>query len=398
MFFQDNAKGSMTETRLLLEDCILADVVNQQLIHNTCVLIENGIIKRIGVSAGFSIEPELRRISLAGKTLVPGLIDAHVHLCLSALSDCHITLNSLDSEQLTEIVRENLLKNLMAGITTVRDLGSPMSMLSILRELDSSMTTFPSVMASGPVLTTEDGHATFIGVAANASNAAELIKSAASEGAELVKLVGTGGNLSPNTDTHGCQYSDEDFSGIVQEAQAAGFSVACHVHAAAAADQCLRFGVRSIEHGSYIKVEQLPEFIKAGAYWVPTICPGRLVNGLSEAALDRVARRRSNLRHAINLGLNIAAGTDAGIGGVKHGCLAHELDEFMDGGMTPLQALRTATFQNAVMMGIEEKKGSLETGKDADILVFDGDISAPGFSFHNPELIIKAGALVKGSF
>jgi imidazolonepropionase-like amidohydrolase len=247
------------------------------------------------------------------------------------------------------------------------------------------------------VLTIRDGHAVFIGVVADAANAAELIRAAAAEGAGLVKIIGTGGNLSPKTDTHGCQYSDGDFSAIVAEARRAGFFVACHAHAAAAVDQCLRYGVRSVEHGSYLHPGQFPEFIRAGVFWVPTICPGRLVSPLSEAAQDRVTRRRNNVRQAIGLGVAIAAGTDAGIGGVPHGTLAHELDEFIDAGMNVLQALHAATLQNALMMGLEAHKGSLDAGKDADLLVFDGDIADPAFSFHNPVIVIKGGAVVKSA-
>ena len=390
MFFQ----GDRTKGRLLLTDCSVADVMNLRVLRGADILIEDGIIRKIGQS----VAADAKRISLGGKTLTPGMIDAHVHLCLSALPDCHLTLANLDAEQRTEIVRKNLRLNINAGITCVRDLGSPMEMLADLSALEYSREPFPSVMASGPVLTTENGHATFIGLTAGSANSAGLIRAAADRGAELVKIIGTGGNLSPSTDTRGCQYSDDDFSAIAAEARRAGFHAACHAHASAAVDQCLRFGVRSVEHGSYMLDEQLPRFISEGAFWTPTICPGRLLDRLSEAARDRVTRRRNNIRLAIRLGVSIAAGTDAGIGGVPHGVLAHELDEFTDAGMTALQALRSATQQNAAMMGIDAFKGSLEEGKDADILVFDGDMESPGFSFHEPRVVIKAGTLVKGSF
>jgi len=394
VFFQEKrAKG-----RLFLTDCTLADVKNLRVIRNASVLVEDGLIKKIGKADAFDATTQgVPRISLAGKTLTPGLIDAHVHLCLSALPDCHLTLTAQSAEQRMETLKENLERNIRAGVTTVRDLGSPIEMLADLRGLEQSGEVFPSVMASGPVLTIKDGHALFIGVIADPANAAELIRAAAAGGAELVKIIGTGGNLSPNTDTQGCQFSDTDFSAIVHEARRAGFASACHAHAAAAVDQCLRFGVRSVEHGSYLHEEQLRQFIDTGTYWVPTICPGRLVENLSEAAEDRVKRRRSNLRLAIKMGVAIGAGTDAGIGGVRHGTLAHELDEFTNAGMTALRALGAATLRNAFMMGVEARKGSIEAGKDADLLVFDGDIEAPRFSFHHPSIVIKAGTVVKGS-
>lgn len=392
MFFQERKpKG-----KLLLTDCSVADVINLRVLKNTCVLIEDGIIKKIGQTSEFS-SVDAQRFSINGKTLTPGLIDAHVHLCLSAKPDCHLTINTQSTQQLLNTLKENQQLNIDAGVTTIRDLGSPLEMLSLMSELEKDDITFPSVMASGPVLTVKDGHAVFIGVIAGMSNAANLIKAAAEKGSTLVKIIGTGGNLSPNTDTKGCQYSDEEFSFIVNEARRAGFFVACHAHAASAIDQCLQFGVRSIEHGSYMTEDQLPKFITAGAYWVPTNCPGRMIKSLSEAAQDRVDRRRANLKKAIALGVPLAAGTDAGIGGVPHGSLAHELDEFIDAGMSPIQALRTASLQNAVMMGIESKKGSIDEGKDADLLVFDGDITNNKFSFHNPLMVIKAGSIVKNS-
>lgn len=381
--------------RLLLTDCVIADVVNLRILPGASVLIENGMIRQI--SSGGDIISNARRISLHGKTLTPGLIDSHVHLCLSSLWGCHLDLDRQNAEQRVRIVRENLRLNLQAGVTTVRDLGSPIEMLAELQRLEQCGEVFPSVIASGPVLTVKDGHAAFIGVITSKKNCAKLIHTAAGQGAGVVKIIGTGGNLSPSTDTHSCQFSDSTFSYITETARRAGMSVACHAHAAAAVRQCLNFGVRSIEHGSYLDQTMLPGFLNTGAFWVPTICPGRLVHGLTDAAKERVSLRRSNVRRAIEMGVAVAAGTDAGVGDVPHGSLAHELDELMDAGMTPLQALHAATLQNAIMLGSERHKGSLEAGKDADLLIFDGDITARRFSFHSPSAVIKAGVVVRDS-
>lgn len=422
MFFQRDLSAG----RLLLTDCIVADVRNLSVLRGVSILLESGKVAAVGGFDPVGVDAQV--VSAVGCTVTPGLIDAHVHLCLSGQPGCHLTLGALSPDEKEGILRENLLMNLNNGVTAVRDLGCPWDTLEMMRQMDGGDAAcpsvqaggdvaypsvqasgdtaypsvqaggdaaYPSVQASGPVLTIPGGHGAFFGEAAYLGRAREIFGRLRKSGAEVVKIIGTGGNLSPNTDCHGTQYTDAEFSGIMDAARAAGFDVACHAHAASAVEQCLRFGVRSVEHGSYIEEGQILRMAEKGDYfWVPTVCPGRLIGGLSEEAIDRVERRRRNLRTAIRCGAMVAAGTDAGIGGLLHGCLPYELDEFMDAGMTPLAALRSATHLAAVMMRQEGRIGVVEAGAEADLLLFEGDIEGAAFSFHRPRAVIKGGRVV----
>jgi len=181
----------------------------------------------------------------------------------------------------------------------------------------------------------------------------------------------------------------------MREADDRKMPTACHVHGLYGIRQCLRFGVGTLEHGSYMDEETVYEMseMKKSA-WVPTVCPGRLIRDLPESAIDRVEYRRSNLRLGIKLGMPILAGTDAGIVGVLNGCLPHELDEFMDAGMSSIEALAAATIHTARVMGIQSRKGAVEPGMDADLLVFN---CAPDrMSFHDPVLVMKGGCIING--
>ena len=391
MFFAEN-KG---RGKWLLTNCLLADVKNGALIPEASILIEDGVITAAGPEPIHA--EDAKKTDLNGAMVTPGLIDSHVHLCMDATADCHLHLDTADEDKQIETLRDSLLRNLEAGVTTVRDMGSRIQMLRQMKSLEAGGGLYPSVQAAGPALTVEGGHAMFVGVVANPQNAAELIDRALGEGADFVKIIGTGGNLSPKTDVHDCQYSDDDFAALVNAARTAGVFSACHAHSERGIAQCIKYGVRSIEHGSYMTAAQVEALKGSTTYWVPTICPGRLIPGLSKAAQDRVNQRRKNIRYAVEIGMFPVAGTDAGIGGAVHGCLAHELDEFTDAGMTPMQALEAGTYRNAVMMGIQARKGSLCAGKDADILIFEKSLADMAFSFHSPAVIIKGGVIAKNT-
>lgn len=377
----------------MLKDGNVVHVREGRVLHGTPILIRNGKIEAVGGFDPDAVDAEV--LSISGCTVTPGLIDAHVHLCLSGRPNCHLELDDLTPEENEQILRENLRLNLENGVTTVRDMGCRWEIMDQLRQLDQRESIFPSVQASGPVMTIPEGHGNFIGEVADSANAPDLIRRLVESGAEVVKLIGTGGNLSPKTNCHGTQYSDEEFGGIMETVRAAGLTAACHTHAAAAVEQCMRFGVRSIEHGSYMERDQALRLASLpDCYWVPTVCPGRIISGLSEAALDRVARRRVNIRTVIQNGGNLVAGTDAGIGGLKHGCLPYELDEFMDAGMSAMEALRSATCLAAEMMNMEGKIGTVEAGADADLLIFRKGFETEDFSFHEVSTVIKGGWIV----
>jgi len=391
MFFADNRGRG----RLVLTHCHLADVQGLQIRPDVSIVIEDGVVA--AVRSGSVDAPAEITVDLGGALVTPGFVDAHVHLCLDAGPDSHLRLDELDEGEQVRVLRDSLERNLAAGVTTVRDVGSRIELLAQMRSLEASAEVFPTVLASGPVLTVPDGHAAFFGEAASPSNIEEILERAIAAGADHVKLVSSGGNLSPQTDVHSCQYSDEEFAALTAASRAHGLDVACHAHGADAVDQCLRYGVRSIEHGSYMTPEQLAQLGERGISWVPTLAPGTVIAALSEAAADRVARRRENLRRGVQLGVPVAAGTDAGIAGAPHGIFAYELDEYVAAGMSRMQALRCGSLSCAEMMRIADRKGRVHVGADADLLVFARGLDDPEFSFHAPAAVVRGGVVVKAA-
>jgi len=401
MFFDKKVSSG----KIIIKGCDLADTRFLRVIKNVSILLKDGVIVSVGEFDTSGIDAEV--INAQGYTATPGLVDSHVHLCLSGKPDCHLTLDELSPDERMDILTSNLARNLNNGITTVRDLGCRWDMPEQMRSLEQTQynkqsqkdTPFPTVFFSGPACTKPNGHALFIGESiSNTKQLEDFLIRLKDIGADTFKLIGTGGNLSVSTDCTSTQFSDEEFSEIIKAAHSEGFDIACHAHATEGIEQCLNYGVRSIEHGSYMNSEQVQRLTQRGdCYWVPTVCPGRLISNLSEAAADRVKLRRENIRLAAKYNAKIVAGTDAGIGGVLHGSLPYELDEFMDAGMTPLKALKSATFLATELMRLERKTGVIEDEADADILLYSGDIEKPGFSFHNPAVVIKGGSIVKNS-
>jgi imidazolonepropionase-like amidohydrolase len=333
-------------------------------------------------------------------TLLPGLIDCHVHLCADAGPAALDRLPTATAEQLSATIEASLRTHLRAGVTTVRDLGD------IRGAVLSRRARLPNVIASGAPLTTPDGHCWFLGGEVRGTAAVrDAVRRRAAEGAGVLKVMASGGVLTPGTDTAGVQFTDEELAAAVDEAHALGLPVTAHAHAHAAVWQALRAGVDGIEHctcvtssGARVDDELAAALAASRVAVCPTLGSDPAVTVPPEvlALAERAGLTQAILQDGVarlsRAGVRIVAGSDAGIGPAKpHGILPRTLAEYVDSGLEPAAALATATVRAAEVCGVAERKGRIRPGLDADLLIVDGDPLADITALGRPTAVYLAG-------
>jgi imidazolonepropionase-like amidohydrolase len=344
-------------------------------------------------------------LELLDATLLPGLIDCHVHLCSDAGPGALDRLAEATPGELAPTIEASLRRHQRAGVTTVRDLGDLRGAVLSWRADNAN------VVAAGAPLTTPRGHTWFLGGEVRGPEQIRgAVRGRAAQGADVVKIMASGGVFTPGTDTAGTQFTDEELAAAVDEAHVQDLPVTAHAHAHAAVWQALRAGVDGIEHctsvtpsGAHIDDELAGALAASGIAVCPTlgsdpavVVPPEIVAmaeraGLTQAILqDGVAR----LRRA---GVTIIAGSDAGLGPAKpHGILPRTLEEYAVSGMTPAAALAAATSHAADACRVADRKGRIRTGLDADLLLVPGDPTADITALRRPLRVYVAGEPIPG--
>ena len=328
-----------------------------------------------------------RDVDLLDGTLLPGLIDCHVHLCADAGPDA---LNRL-ADDLEPTIADSLGRHRRAGVTTVRDLGDRRG--AVLRRRD------PHVLAAGAPLTTPGGHTWYLGGAVRGvDEIRRAVRSRAADGADLVKIMASGGVFTPGTDTAGTQFTDEEMAAAVDEAHVQGLPITAHAHAHAAIWQALRAGVDGIEHctsvtpaGARIDDELADALAASGIAVCPTLGsdPAVVVPPEILAMAERAGLTQAHLQDGVarlaRAGVTIIAGSDAGLGPAKpHGILPRTLEEYVVSGLAPADALRAATSRAAEACRITGRTGRIRPGLDADLLLVPGDPTADITTLRRP--------------
>ncbi|MCD5312201.1 amidohydrolase family protein [Kineosporia babensis] len=317
-------------------------------------------------------------------TLLPGLIDTHVHLIADGQDGALGRDPDRTPDDREQVTRESLQAHARAGVTTVRDLGD--NRWSVLERTPSPID--PTVVASGPPITIPGGHcAAMGGEAAGSSGLIAAVDERARRGADLVKIVVSGGAMTPGSDLLSLQYTLEDVSLVVRRAAEHGLSVAAHAHSLAAVELCIDAGVKNIEHCTCLTtsgVQTPPDLASrlrdTGIHIGPTF--GRLPGSQPSAQAQEVTRRTglvpahrfAQVKKLHSEGVLVISGSDAGIHAAKpHGIVAHAVAELVAAGIAADDAIATATSISAQACGLANRKGSLTPGADADLLVVDGD-------------------------
>jgi imidazolonepropionase-like amidohydrolase len=383
------------------------------------ITIEGNRIMRI--DAGF-LEPQnagVRVIDLSDKFVLPGLMDMHVHL-LGELGPTSRT------DQLSETTSMAALKGAMharrtlhAGFTTVRDLGGEAEAIYALRDaIAEGAVPGPRVLAAGRAIAATGGHGDVNGVKAELLDlwtpeticdgpydCRRATRYAIKYGADWIKITATGGVLSDTNTGTDQQMADDELLEIIQTAHALGVRVAAHAHGANGINAALRAGVDSIDHGTFLDRESIALFRESGAYLVPTLMPGAKIPAIMDSnpfftdaikakANAAAAASLENFRQASKAGVKIAFGTDTGV--TPHGDNAQEFALMVSGGMSPAEAIRTATVVAAELIEMSDDLGTIEVGKIADIIAVDSNPLEDVTVLESVDTVIRDGRRITG--
>ncbi|MCW2887375.1 MAG: hypothetical protein QOE54_5737 [Streptosporangiaceae bacterium] len=366
---------------LALRAARLFDGDNASLISDATVLIAGGRITAVHTGA---ITPDgAEVVELGDVTLLPGLIDAHLHLAFDASPDPVARLTTASDDELLAGMRQAARTALAAGITTVRDLGDRGYLAVRLREeLATDPTAGPQILTAGPPITTTGGHCWYLGGQADSiQDIQAAVRAHAEHGVDVIKIMASGGELTPGTHSHKPQYSPAELRAAVDEAHRLGLPVAVHAHAPDAIANAVAARVDSIEHCSFMTtdgIDDRPDLIEAIATAGITVSltlgirPGTVPPPRLAARLAALSALSQRMRLA---GIPLICTSDAGIGpGKPHDILPHGVPMMVNRvGCSTVDALRAVTSLPARLCRVDDRKGRLAPGFDADILAVVGN-------------------------
>ena len=401
-----------TAGRTLLRAGAVLDVRSGKELPNATVIVQGETVVGVAATASTPAQAGDREVDLHEETVLPGLIDVHVHLTDATDFDPYFELSMTPGKEAILGV-ENARTTLEAGFTTVRNVGAgDFTDVALRDEINAGHVPGPHMQVSGPALGITGGHMdenllpyqyhwTAEGVADGIPAVQHMVRQNIKYGADLIKIGASGGVLSKGDDPQASQYTKEEMIAIVADAHRLGRKVAAHAHGAQAILWATEAGVDSIEHGSYIDEASIKAMKAHGTYLVPTSYlydwykeNGHLPALYAQKMKDTTAVARANHKRAIAAGVKVALGTDAAV--YPHGLNAHELEVYVrEYGMTPLQAIQSATLNGADLMGWTSKVGTLEAGKWADVIAVKGDPLKDVRTLQHVDFVMKGGVIYK---
>lgn len=383
---------------------LVFDAISGEPTEDGVVVVEDGRIASVGPAGELAAGVEV--LDLGDATLLPGLIDAHVHLVWSASAEPHEVVER-ESRALTVLrCAGNAERHVRAGVTTVRDVGSTDGLaIEVGRAVQLGILPGPRVVAAGRAIAMTGGHGWFLGREADGPDA---VRHAAREemkaGAACIKLMASGGVYGHAEEPGSPQLTVEEMRAAVEEAHKSGRKVAAHAYSVAAIRNALEAGVDSIEHGSFLDQRTAQRMREEGTYLVPTMSVYQAMSDKGpELGAPRYIQRktaeileasREAFRLALEMDVPIAAGTDCGAPGHPHGTLLQELALMVESGATPVQALRYCTSASADLLGLGEDIGTLTPGKRADLLAVAGNPLSDIRALGEVRLVLRGGTEV----
>ena len=387
------------EWKIIHAGTLLADAREDVLTEKSIIVRNNQIVEVLDgyVPPGqVSGTANARVIDLSNQFVMAGLIDSHTHI-LSQQEPNGREIRVTRSSQLSTLMGVEFgMRTLRAGFTTIRNVGADRNAIFALRDaINQGIVMGPRIKAAGQGLTPTGGHGDgggyrddvfphpHSGVCDGVAECRKAVRTQIKYGADHIKYVATGGVLSQTATGTGQQFTDEEQTALVQAAHAMGRKVAAHAHGKIGLEAALRAGVDSIEHGSYLNEETADLFVATGAYLVPTLIAGHTVERIAterpdffipavrKKALEVGPVMKNALRLAHERGVKIAFGTDAGVN--DHGTNAYEMVLMNEAGMPERDILISATINAADLMDLTDITGTIEVGKDADIVATSGN-------------------------
>jgi imidazolonepropionase-like amidohydrolase len=396
----------------------LVDVERGAIRRDQVVLVRGDRIEAIQ-PASAPIPSGAKVIDLSRHTVLPGLIDCHSHM-IGDLTDADVLLplqRSAAQEAFSGV--RNARSTLLAGFTTVRDVGTYRALVdAALRDaIDDGTVVGPRMAVAGAYVTVTSGGGELVGaaqdvtlpvelrfgVANTADEVRERVRAILNGGADFIKLIATGAVLTQGTVPGASEYTEEQIRAAVQQAAEYGTYVTAHAHGAEGIKRAVRAGVRSIEHGSLIDDEGIALMKERGVWLVADIYNGDYIASIGKEKgwpaeilrknEETTEAQRAGFRKAVAAGVKIAYGTDSGV--YPHRFVARQLPYMVRHGLTPMQAIRSATLSAAELMGWGDRVGSLTPGKLADLVAVPGDALADLRSFENVAFVMKGGIVYK---
>ncbi len=397
----------------------LIDGVSKAPRERVSVIVDNGRI--VEVVAGFAAAGAGDEVvDLSDHTVLPGLMDMHTHLGYQLSRTSYMDEFVMNPTDIAIRATFYARKTLMAGFTTVRDLGDDgMTTVSLRKAIASGYAVGPRIFTAGKSIATTGGHADPTsgwcqslagdpgpreGVVSGVDDARKAVRQRYKDGADLIKITATGGVLSMATSGDNAQFTDDELAAIVATAKDYGFIVAAHAHGADGMLRAVNAGVTSIEHGTYMNDEIMSAMKKKGTYYVPTILAGATVAELAtqDDYLPEVVRPKAakigpqikgTFTKAYKSGVKIAFGTDTGVS--AHGDNAREFELMVECGMPPMVAIQAATMESAKLLRVDDRLGSVEKGKIADLVAVKDDPLTNIATMKDMRFVMKDGVIYK---
>ena len=384
----------------LFKNANVVDVIKKET-YMADILTENGIIIQIGDLKG--LPSNIRTLDLHGRTLMPGLFNCHVHITSNPdpraqkpTSQAALTIQAIN----------NLALHLSSGVTYVRDVGSADFIDIELREaVNDGRVQGPDMQVSGRCICMTGGHGWNTGRQADGADecrkaAREMLRA----GADWIKVMATGGVMTKGVEPGAEQLSVEEMTAIAEEAHKKGVRVCTHAQGNTGIKNALKAGIDCIEHGIYLDDESIGTMLKQGSWLVPTLCAPHFIlkhgvkDGVPEYAVKKTEivhdAHFASFQKAYKAGVKCACGTDAGTPYNPHNGTPNELILMVKSGLTPMQAIETATINSAKLLNVSDSLGSVEVGKKAHFAIFDGDPSKDINDILKCRITVKNGEVV----
>ncbi|MGA5131653.1 amidohydrolase family protein [Streptomyces olivoreticuli] len=381
----------------------LFDGAGPEPVERPLVLVEGGRI--VDVRAGGEPPAGAEPVDLGAATLLPGFVDTHVHLAFDASDDVVGSLRCAGDGELLDRMRAAARATLAAGVTTVRDLGDRGYLALRLREETAKdPAAGPRVLAAGPPLTTPRGHCWFLGgEAEGVEGVRAAVRERAERGVDVVKVMVTGGGITPGSDPYRTQYGHAELRAAVREAHRHELPITAHAHTASGIARAVAAGFDSIEHCFFVTDDEagvhydrrvIDEMVRAGV--VASLTLGSLPGVPPPPAIARrIPGTIAGLAAMRQAGVVMACGSDSGILPVKaHGSHPHCITAMVDLGFSPLEALRAVTSTAARVCGVACHKGSIAPGYDADLVAVSGDPLTDITAVHAVTAVFRGGVRI----
>ena len=396
----------------------LIDCTDQKVKENYTIIVSDNMIE--SVQKGFQTPPDgAVLIDLKNKTVLPGLMDMHVHIEHETNPNRYLQRYTLNEADIAFQSARFAETTLMAGFTTVRDLGGTGVNVSLQKAISRGVTDGPRIYTSAKSIAVTGGHADPTngakkdlypipgpesGVADGPDECRKAVRQQVKNGADLIKITATGGVLSVARDGKRPAFTEEEIRAIVETADDFGIHVAAHAHGDEGMRRAVAAGIHSIEHGTLMSEATMDLMIKKGTWYVPTITAGKAVADSAKVenyypavivpkALEIGPQIQKTFAKAYKKGVKIAFGTDAGV--FQHGKNALEFQYMTEVGMPPMEAIHAATVNGAELLGISDKAGTIESGKWADIIAVEKNPIEDISTLMNVIFVMKNGKIYK---